>query len=193
MFHIIQLKTPWDCESWYNWSQTRTIQWLLLSLLLKIRNHTFMFLFKSCHEYLVQGSLGRRSHWIQVSMAFAQCCHFFTILYVRVSKQHTAALIDTHRRTAQHVSHQYPLLWLRPFPAGCTHKNPQSSIWKWLVTPVVLLWVWKAPADKLKQEETDGPLILHTLTPAPASSLLPCWAATSANVFLIAAALKQMN
>lgn len=48
-------------------------------------------------------------------------------------------------------------------------------------------------ADKLKQEETDGPLILHMLTPTPASSLFPCWVATLANVFLIAAALKQMN
>lgn len=61
------------------------------------------------------------------------------------------------------------------------------------MTPTVPLWLWEAPADKLKQEETDGPLILHTLTPAPASSLPPCWAATLANVFLIAAALKQMN
>lgn len=62
-------------------------------------------------------------------------------------------------------------------------------VWKWLVIPAVLLWLWKAPADKLKPGESDDPLILHILTPAPAFSLLPCWA----NVLLIAAALKQMN
>lgn len=80
MSYIIHLKNVLDCESWSKWSQTRIIQWLLLSLLLKTWNHTFMFLFKSCHEWFVQGSLGRRSNWIQVSMTPAQCHHFLTIL-----------------------------------------------------------------------------------------------------------------
>lgn len=76
MSHIVHLKIVWDCEPWSQWSQMRIIQWLLLNLLLKVWNHTLMFLFKYCHELFVQGSLGRRSKLIQISMAPAQCPHF---------------------------------------------------------------------------------------------------------------------